>query len=185
MLTSNGARSLNNEGRSILDFTAPSTGRHLPSLSSYTQNLENINEWLGLYISTVEQGQSLAVNRGETVSGSYLSQQVRRLFTTAEPDMVRGPRIDWTQVVLSQDSLSQNTEDDTYTLGESVMRISRLDMDLIASGRPRQFLTPWPPTSDVQKELAILDAVVGELGGLMKALSSCKSRVSHFHPKPF
>ena len=185
MLTSNETSFQDNEGRSRLDFTGPPTGRPFPPLSLCTQNLENIDQWLGVYISTVEQRQSLAMNRGETVTGSYLAQQLRRLFTTAEPDMVQGPPIDWTQVVLSQDSLSRNTEDDTYTLGESVMRFSKLDLDLLSSGRPRQFLTPWPPTSDVQKELAILDVVADELGGLVKALSSCKLGCSHLYPTPF
>jgi hypothetical protein len=158
----------------MLDFTAPAADRHLPSLSIYTQQLESIDEWVKLYIAAVEQGQSLAVYRGETVSGSYLSQQLRRLFTTEEPNMVRGCRLDWTQIVLSQDSLVPNTADDTYTLGESVIQISRLDMDLISSGRPHQFLTPWPPNSDIQKEVEVLDVVTNELGGLMNVLSSCK-----------
>lgn len=160
--------------RSMLDFTVPSTDRHLPSLSIYSQQLKDLDEWLLMYIATLEQGQSVAVNRGETLSASYLCQQLGRLFTTAEPDMVRGPRIDWMQVVLSQDSLSSNTEEDTYTLGESVVRISTQDMDLISSGRPRQFLTPWPPTPDIQKEVNILSVVADELGDLMRALTSCK-----------
>ncbi|CAI7646915.1 unnamed protein product [Penicillium manginii] len=156
----------------MLDFTVPSTDRHLPSLSIYSQQLKDLDEWLLMYIATLEQGQSVAVNRGETLSASYLCQQLGRLFTTAEPDMVRGPRIDWMQVVLSQDSLSSNTEEDTYTLGESVVRISTQDMDLISSGRPRQFLTPWPPTPDIQKEVNILSVVADELGDLMRALTS-------------
>lgn len=165
----------------MLDFTVPPTGHHLPSLSNYTQVFEDIDECLKLYITTIEQGRSLALNRGEKLSASYLSQQLRKLFTTAEPDIVRGPRVDWMQVVLFQDSLSQSTEDDTYTLGESVMRISRLDMDLISSDRPRQFLTPWPPSCDIRKELETLNVIADELGGFMKVLSSCKQ----FHPDPY
>jgi hypothetical protein len=165
------------DGSKLLDFSAPPTDRHLPSLSIYSQRLVQTDEGLKDYLSIVEQGHSLAANRGEKITASYLCRQLGRLFTTTEPESVRGRRIDWTQVVLFQDSLSLNEEDNTYTLGESVFRISEVDMDLISSGRPRQFLTPWPPVSDIQKELEILDAITGELGDLMKALSSCQSWV--------
>jgi hypothetical protein len=162
-------------GLDLIDFRAPPTDHHLPPLSTFTQSLVNIAEGLNLYLSTIERGHSLAANRGEKISAAYLSQQLGRLFTTTEPELVRGPRADWTQVVLFQDSLSRNTQDDTYTLGESVMRIPEVDMELISSDRPRQFLTPWPPSSDIQKELETLDAITVELGDLMKAMSSRQS----------
>ncbi|OJZ79633.1 hypothetical protein ASPFODRAFT_54898 [Aspergillus luchuensis CBS 106.47] len=162
-------------GSGLVDFSTPPTDHPLPSLSVYTQSLVHVDGGLKLYLATVEQGQSLAANRGEAVSASYLTRQLARLFTTTEPETVRGPQVDWTHVVLSQDALSRNTEDDTYTLGESVIRIAEVDQGLISSGRPRQFLTPWPPTADMQKELKILDAITTELGELMKALSSCQS----------
>ncbi|OJZ79682.1 hypothetical protein ASPFODRAFT_213150 [Aspergillus luchuensis CBS 106.47] len=159
-------------GSELVDFSSPPADHPLPSLSVYTQRLAHVDEGLKLYLSTVEQGQSLAANRGEAVSASYLTQQLARLFTTTEPETVRGPRIDWAQVILRQNALSRNAEDGTYTLGESLIRIAEIDAGLISSGRPRQFLTPWPPVSDLQKELKILDVVSTELGELMKTLAS-------------
>jgi hypothetical protein len=133
----------------------------------------DIDEGLRQYLSAVKQRRSLAASRGEVISASYLSRQLGKLFTVTEPEVVQGPRTDWTQVVLSQESL-QSVDDSTYILGESVIRISDVDMDLISSDRPRQFLTPWPPTSDLQKEVEISNAITAELGDLMKALSSCE-----------
>lgn len=123
-------------GSELVDFSTPPDDRPLPSLSVYTQSLVHVDEGLKLYLTTVEQGQSLAANCGEAISASYLARQLARLFTTTEPETVRGPQVDWTHVVLSQSSLSRNMEDDTYTLGVSVIRITEVDKDLISSGRP-------------------------------------------------
>lgn len=162
------------EAAKLLDFRSPPPDHRLPTLSVYTHKLVDINKGLELHLSTVEQGHSLAASSGEVIFASYLSRQLGRLFTTTEPETIRGSQADWTRVALFQNSLARMSDDDIYTMNESVMRIPKVDMDLIASGRPRQFLTPWPPASDVQKELKVLDATITDLADLMKVLSSCK-----------
>jgi hypothetical protein len=164
------------EGSDRIHFThLPRDETALANLSAFTSPLHQFSETLKSYNRVFERNESLAVRRGELLFGSLLSQQVDKMFSAPTPEAIEGPPTTWTELALGPDKLSPHDTPGLYSFQNTVIRLTEADFRLIVSGRPRQFLTPWPPKDDTLKELQVLDDVLSEVAQMMKMVSTRKT----------
>jgi hypothetical protein len=113
--------------------------------------------YLDKYLQVLKHNGSISFNRGDSPSSAHLCEQLGRLFTIPQPHVIEGPLISWVRVVLSAGSSPGHLDQTTpLKVGESTIQLSEEDHKLLASGRPWQFLNPWPDERDYQRELALV-----------------------------
>jgi hypothetical protein len=112
------------------------------------------------YRTALQQGGSIALGRGESLTSLRLDRSFSGLFSIDAPEVIQGPAITWTTLVLSAgphfDRGSQ------FRVGDSLVKISDDDLDLIRSGRPWQFLAPWPDREDCKMEIKSTETTLRE-----------------------
>jgi hypothetical protein len=114
--------------------------------------------YLDKYLQVLKHNGSISFNRGDSPFSAHLCEQLGRLFSIPKPHVVEGPLISWARVVLSAGSSPGYSDQNTpLKVGESTIQLSEEDHKLLASGRPWQFLNPWPYLQDYQRELALVN----------------------------
>lgn len=150
--------------RETIDFETRQFADDLRSLRSSNITIPDLLVELERYSSVLENNGSIALNSGEILSSPCLCGQLGRLFSTAVPEVVEGPSMTWARAVLLAGP-SPRTIDGTYQLkiGESRIRLLEEDCMLLVSGRPWQFLNPWPSQHDSEREHVSVNMALGEL----------------------
>lgn len=92
------AQPTNNEGE--IDFTACPREKTLRPLRMFDVFLSDISSVLDEYLSVLNQGGSIALNRGEKLHGVSLARSLESIFSTKTPQVTEGPSITWTALVL-------------------------------------------------------------------------------------
>jgi hypothetical protein len=122
--------------------------------------------YLDKYLWVLNNSGSISVNRGDSLFSTHLCEQLRRLFTIPKPQVIEGPLISWARIVLSAGPSPCHLDQTTpLRVGDSTIQLSEEDHKLLASGRPWQFLNPWPDKRDHQRELALVSE---DMDGLRK-----------------
>ena len=151
--------------RETIDFETRQFADDLRSLGSSNITIPDLLVELERYSSVLENNGSIALNSGEILSSPCLCGQLGRLFSTAVPEVVEGPSMTWARAVLLAGPSPARTIDGTYQLkiGESRIRLLEEDCMRLISGRPWQFLNPWPSQHDSEREHASVNMALGEL----------------------
>jgi hypothetical protein len=144
-----------------VDFTTHRLELSLGSLKSADVFAPGFLIVLDNYRTVLQQGGSIALGRGETLASVRLDRSLSGLFSTETPTVIRGTPITWTALVLSAgphyDGASQ------FKVGESLIEVVGDDLELIRSGRPWRFLSPWPDRDDCEAELRSTETTLHEL----------------------
>ncbi|EAL87817.1 hypothetical protein KXW29_005670 [Aspergillus fumigatus] len=144
-----------------VDFTTRHPDLGLGSLKSADIFVPGFMTVLDNYRTILQQGGSIALGRGETLASVRLDRSLSALFSTEAPEVIQGPAITWTALVLSAgphfDGESQ------FKVGESLVEVVGDDLELIRSGRPWRFLSPWPDRDDCEAELRATEMTLHEL----------------------
>lgn len=143
------------------DFTACRLDRSLRPLHFTDISLSEFSAELVGYLSVLNKGGSIAASRGEDLAGVRLSKSVDRLFSTPTPPVANGPPLSWTTIILSAGPHFDGPSH--LEIGESVVELSDDDLELLRSGRPWKFLSPWPDKDDCKKELQCNEMALREL----------------------
>ncbi|PYH75441.1 hypothetical protein BO82DRAFT_396850 [Aspergillus uvarum CBS 121591] len=139
--------------------TAPSA--NLCSLALPDSLTRELSIHLDTYHSVLNAGSSIAIGRGQCLFGTRVGEIIATLFKTKEPTVVRGPQISWTSLILAAGPNYDGPNQ--LTIGDSDLDLSQDDLDLIKSGRPWRFLSPWPGKDDCQRELRAIHVTREEL----------------------
>ncbi|KAH8691908.1 hypothetical protein BGW36DRAFT_347867 [Talaromyces proteolyticus] len=158
----------------IAEFT--SREQHLRSLKLLDAPVSEISSTLSDYISVLYRNLSIALGRGQTLTSTRLSKGLESVFSSAAPNVIKGPPISWTELVLSVGPSFQGMEH--LRIGESEIHLLKDDFDLICSGRAWRFLSPWPGADDCQTELQAIDTSLEELFSLKQSLSTVMENIS-------
>lgn len=144
-----------------IDFTARDHDNNLSPLRLIYSHVSDVSTGLDQYLSVLSRGGSIALGRGEKLASIRLSKSIESLFSTAIPRVIEGPPLNWATLILLAgphfDGPSQ------LKLGESHVELSEDDLELVRSGRPWRFLSPWPGQDDCKKELQSTEMVRQEL----------------------
>lgn len=152
---------LTSERARCVDFITRRPELSLGSLKSADISVPEILIALDNYRTVLQQGGSIALGRGESLASVRLDRSFSGLFSTEAPKVIQGPAITWTALVLSAgpcfDGASQ------FKVGESLVEVVGDDLELICSGRPWRFLSPWPDREDCEAELRSTETALREL----------------------
>ena len=151
--------------REAIDFETRQFADDLRSLGSSNITIPDLLVELERYFSVLESNGSIALNSGEILSSSCLSGQLARLFKTAVPEVIDGPSMTWAGAVFLAGPSPASSIDGNYQLkiGESRIQLPDEDCMLLISGRPWQFLNPWPNQHDYEREHVSVNMALGEL----------------------
>ena len=124
---------------------------------------------LANHLSTIDEGGSIALGRGENLASISLGKSLESLFSTSTPRVREGPPLTWTRLVLFA---GPNFEGTTQLKVEnSSVDLSEDDFNLLRSGRPWRFLSPWPDRDDCTKELHSCETALQELSNARKVIN--------------
>lgn len=144
-----------------IDFTARCHDRTLSPLRLTEKSAPAVLTELDDYLSVLNRGGSIALNRGENLASTRLANSLDSLFSTAEPRVTEGPPVTWTRLILSAGPHYDGPLQ--IKVGESHVELSEDDFELVRSGRPWQFLCPWPDKDDCKSELQSTEIALQEL----------------------
>ncbi|KAH1480126.1 hypothetical protein KXX06_005269, partial [Aspergillus fumigatus] len=145
-----------------VNFTVRYYESELQSIAHESSPLNVMLRELKEYSSVVRQGGSVALHRGETLMSPKLSKQVENLFTH-EPN-VDGPPKSWTDIVLWAGPVpSRVCSVAQLTVGDTQIELHKDDRELLCSGRPWAFLSPWPYPGDIEKELQVVEETLADV----------------------
>lgn len=146
------------QGGSI-DFLCRDWENCLPSFDA-TQPLEKIHELLTVYSNFLRQNYSLAVARGAVLPCVKVSNHLADLFSTPSPTVIEGAPVTWVELILTLGPAPTFTQ---LASVRSRIQLASQDQDLIRSGRPWRFLSPWPGNEDCSQEWQTLQVAQEEL----------------------
>lgn len=145
----------------VIDFTTRDHDNNLSPLRLIENPMSDISAGLDRYLSVLNRGGSIALGRGERLTSTRLGKSIESLFSTATPRVIEGPLLNWAMLILLAgphfDGPSQ------LKLGESHVELPEDDLELVRSGRPWRFLSPWPDQDDCEKELRSTEVALREL----------------------
>ncbi|KAJ6163830.1 hypothetical protein N7497_003809 [Penicillium chrysogenum] len=139
------------------------------SVSAFLTELSN-------HLSVLNEGDSIALGRGEDLTSKSLSKSLESLFSITIPSVREGPPLTWTSVVLFAGPQFEGPAQ--LKVGNSSVELSEDDLKLLCSGRPWRFLFPWPDKDDCQKELQSNDTVLQELVDARRVVSEVLEQIS-------
>ena len=144
-----------------IDFTTRDHDSNLLPLRLIYNPMSDVSTGLDQYLSVLSRDGSIALGRGEKLASIRLSKSIDSLFSSATPRVIEGPPLNWATLILLAgphfDGPSQ------LKLGESHVELPEDDLELVRSGRPWRFLSPWPDQDDCKKELQSTEIVLREL----------------------
>jgi hypothetical protein len=144
-----------------VDFTTPHPELSMGPLKHANTVMPELSAALKSYRIALQQGGSIALGSGESLNSVRLGRSISGLFSTGTPQVIRGPEITWATLVLSAGPHFDG--ESRIQVGESLVEVLGDDLNLIRSGRPWQFLVPWPDREDCEKELKSTETALREL----------------------
>ncbi|GFF61703.1 hypothetical protein IFM51744_10769 [Aspergillus udagawae] len=122
-------------------------------------------------------GPLVALNRGEALMSAQLSERVEKLFT--HQPKVDGPRKSWTVIVLWSGPVPRRVcFAAQLTIGDSRIELHNDDSELLCSGRPWGFLSPWPDPGDIEKELQVVEETLTDVQKIKDMVNKVTSEAS-------
>jgi hypothetical protein len=115
---------------------------------------------LAVYCDFLRRNHSLAVARGAILPCMGVSNRLADMFSSPSPRMIEGAPVTWVELVLSLGPAPTFTQ---LASIHSRIQLASEDQDLILSGRPWRFLSPWPGNDDCDLEWRALQATQEEL----------------------
>ncbi|KAJ5575597.1 hypothetical protein N7535_002523 [Penicillium sp. DV-2018c] len=131
---------------------------------------------LANHLSTINEGGSIAIGRGENLTSISLSQSLESLFSTSRPCVREGPPLTWTKIVLSAGPNFVGSRQ--IKVEDSSVELPEYDLELLRSGRPWRFLSPWPDRDDCTKELHSTETALQELVNSRKVIDEILGQIS-------
>ncbi|KAI9923349.1 hypothetical protein MW887_010485 [Aspergillus wentii] len=128
------------------------------------------------HLSVLSRGSSLALSRGEDLASIRQSKSIESLFSTATPRVIGGPPITWTMLILFAGP--QFDGPSRLKIGETQVELPENDLNLIRSGRPWRFLSPWPESDDCKKELRSVESALQELNDTKMSITAVLSEIT-------
>ncbi|KAF4241533.1 hypothetical protein CNMCM8980_000892 [Aspergillus fumigatiaffinis] len=145
-----------------VNFTVRYCESELQSIARESSPLNVMLRELKEYSSVLRQGGSVALHRGETLMSPKLSKQVEKLFT--HKPKVDGPPKSWTDIVLWAGPVPRRVcSAAQLTVGDTQIELHKDDHELLCSGRPWAFLSPWPYPGDIEKELQVVEETLADV----------------------
>jgi hypothetical protein len=145
-----------------VNFTVRYYESELQSIARESPSLNVMLRELKRYSSVLRQGGSVALHRGEALMSAQLSERVKTLFT--HQPKVDGPSKSWTDIVLWAGPVPRRVCSATQlTVGDTRIELHKDDFELLCSGRPWKFLSPWPYPGDIVKELQIVEETLADV----------------------
>jgi hypothetical protein len=134
----------------------------LQSIARESPSLDVMLRELKRYSSVLRQGGSVALHRGEALMSAQLFERVKTLFT--HQPKVDGPPKSWTDIVLWAGPVPRRVCSATqFTVGDTRIELHKDDFELLCSGRPWKFLSPWPYPGDIEKELQVVEETLADV----------------------
>ena len=164
-----GERTRQTPNHRAIDFTTRDHDSILSPLRLIDNPASNVLTGLGQYLSVLNRGGSIALGRGENLASTRLSKSLESLFTTATPRVIEGPSLDWAVLILFAGPCFDGPSQ--LKLGESHVELPKDDLELIRSGRPWRFLSPWPDQDDCRMELQSTEMALRELADTRKVMN--------------
>ncbi|KAI9923500.1 hypothetical protein MW887_008612 [Aspergillus wentii] len=159
-----------------IDFTTRDHEKILQSLRLVNPPIPELAAGLKDYLSVLSRGSSLALSRGEDLASIRLSKSIESLFSTATPRVIDGPPITWTMLILFAGP--QFDGPSRLKIGETEVELPEDDLNLVRSGRPWRFLSPWPDSDDCEKELRSVESALWELNDTKLSITAVLSEIS-------
>jgi hypothetical protein len=156
----------------VHDFISRRQDKELGALSLADTPLSAFSTKLDDYLSVLHGVGSIAFGRGEELTSVRLSKSVERLFSTAVPFVKEGTPLSWTAIILFAGPQFEGSSQ--FSVGGSKVELSVHDMELLRSGRPWRFLSPWPDRNDYKKELQSCDVTLHELHDTRREMNEGK-----------
>jgi hypothetical protein len=145
-----------------VNFTLRYYESELQSIARESSPLNVMLRELKEYSSVLSQGGSVALHRGEALMSAQLSERVEKLF--AHQPKMDGPRKSWTDIVLWAGPAPRRVcSAAQFTVGDTQIELHKDDRELLCSGRPWGFLSPWPDPSDIEKELQVVEETLADV----------------------
>ncbi|KAK9595356.1 hypothetical protein V6Z93_005121 [Aspergillus fumigatus] len=145
-----------------VNFTVRYYEGELQSIARESSPLNVMLREMKEYSSVIRQGGSVALHRGENLMSPKLSKQIENLFAH-EPN-VDGPPKSWTDIVLWAGPVpSRVCSAAQLTVGDTQIELHKDDRELLCSGRPWAFLSPWPYPGDIEKELQVVEETLADV----------------------
>lgn len=144
-----------------LDFSTSLRESKLQSLRLAPTSISEFSSELKDYLAVLASGHSIALHRGERLASQRLEESLESLFSTPVPRVVEGASMTWITLVLSLGP--QFDGPPVVKIGESRVELPPPDLELVRSGRPWRFLSPWPDIEDCKKELRSIETTQQEL----------------------
>lgn len=156
-------------GHPVYDFISQRHDKELSALSLADNPLPTYSDKLDNYMSVLNGAGSIALGRGEELSSVRLSKSVERLFSTAEPSIIEGLPLSWTTIILFAGPRFEGST--KFSVQGSKVELSVHDLELLRSGRPWRFLSPWPDRNDCEKERQSCEVTLQELHGTRQEIT--------------
>ncbi|KAJ5751473.1 uncharacterized protein N7511_008438 [Penicillium nucicola] len=156
------------------------SSRHEKSLNPLRLASVSVSEFLtelANHLSTINEGGSIALGRGENLASISLSKSLENLFSTSIPRVREGPPLTWTRIVLFAGPKFEGPT--PLQVETSSVELSEDDLKLLRSGRPWRFLSPWPDRSDCTKELQSSETALKELVNTRQTISEVLEQISY------
>lgn len=137
------------DGHPVYNFISQRHDKKLSDLSLADTPLSAFSVKLDDYLSVLDGAGSIAFGRGEELTSFHLSKSVERLFSTTEPFIIEGMPLSWAAIILFAGPRFEGST--KFSVGRSKVELSVEDLELLRSGRPWRFLSPWPDWNDCKK----------------------------------
>ncbi|KAJ6000935.1 hypothetical protein N7481_001344 [Penicillium waksmanii] len=160
----------------VHDFISRRKDKELSVLSLADTPLSAFSTKLDDYLSVLHGAGSIAFGRGEELTSVRLSKSVERLFSTAVPFIKEGTPLSWTAIILFAGPQFEGSSQ--FSVGGSKVELSVHDLELLRSGRPWRFLSPWPDRNDYKKELQSCEVTLHELDDTRREVNEVLEKVS-------
>ena len=84
----------------VNNFVSQRDGKSLNPLRLASVSVSEFSTELASHLSTINEGGSIALGRGEKLTSNSLSKSLEGLFSTSTPRVTEGPPLTWTKLVL-------------------------------------------------------------------------------------
>ncbi|KAJ6034187.1 hypothetical protein N7499_003208 [Penicillium canescens] len=159
----------------VHNFVARPDKKSLNPLRLASLSVSEFSTELANHLSTINEGGSIALGRGEKLASISLSKSLESLFSTSTPHVTEGPPLTWTKLVLFA---GPNFEGPTQLkIDNSSVELPEYDLKLLRSGRPWRFLSPWPDRDDCTKELQSSETALQELSSARKVIDEVLAQI--------
>ncbi|KAJ5300092.1 hypothetical protein N7508_007335 [Penicillium antarcticum] len=160
----------------VNNFLSQRSEKNLNALRLAGVSVSEFSAELANHLSTLNEGGSIALGRGENLASISLSKSLESLFSTSKPRVIEGPPLTWTRLVLFAGPRFEGST--PLKVEDSSVELSGDDLKLLRSGRPWRFLSPWPDRDDCAKELQSSETALQELTDVREMIGEVLGQIS-------